>query len=214
MKRILSIIAISAISFSATAQEKREIKQHKDGTHQDMHKKGKHHNRQMMKDMNFSEAQQSQMKANREEYKTKLQQLKQDKNITLKDFNEKKEALNKEQKAKMHSLLTPEQKTKMAANKAKHEQEKIERQNKHFEKMKVGLSLTDDQANKLKAQNELTRNNMKAIRENESLSKEERMKQMKALKENSQQQRKSILTADQLKKMEEMKKDKHKEAKK
>lgn len=205
MKRLLSIIAISAITFSATAQEKRQTPKGKPGIEHGKHKGHKGPDRQMMKEMNFSEAQRSQMKANREEYKSKLQQLKQDQNITLKDYNAKKDALNKEQRAKMQSMLTPEQKTKMADMKAKREQEKIDRSNKHFEKMKTELALTDKQSVELKAQNEAVRKNLKSIRENESMSKDEKMKQMKAIKDASQEKRNSILTADQRKKMEEMK---------
>ena len=107
----------------------------------------------------------------------------------------------------MQALLTPEQKATMAEMKSKQEQDKLARQNKHFEEMKTKLSLTEDQATRLKAQNESAHNSMKAIRENESLSKEERMKQIKAIKDASMEQRKSILTADQQKKLEEMKKE-------
>lgn len=208
MKKILSILAITAISFSVTAQEKRETPKQNNPSHQkQMHHGGKHHG-QMMKNLDLTDAQKVQMKANREEYKNKMQLLKQDQNMTMKVFNEKKEALHKEQKAKMLAVLTPEQKNKMAGMKATREKQKEESYNKHFEEMKKSLALSDDQAAKLKAQHESTVSNMKAIRENEKLSIEERKQQMKAIKESSKEQRKNILTADQFKKLEEMRKNK------
>jgi len=207
MKKLLSILAITVASFSVTAQEKREAPKTKEGMHHMQHA-GKHHDGHMMKDLNLTDAQRSQMKANREEYKNKIELLKKDQNIKLKDYNVKKEALQKEQRAKMQALLTPEQKSKMAEMKAKKEQEREERYTRHFEKMKTELALTDDQAAKLKTQHESTMTSMKAIRENESLGMEEKKQQLKALKESSKEQRKNILTADQLKKMEEMHKNK------
>ena len=209
MKKLLSIIAISAITLSANAQEKRSSKSIS-GTEHGKHSGHKGHNKYFMKDMNFSDAQKSQLKAKREAYKTKLQQLKADPNITLKDYNAKKDALNKEQRAQMQSLLTPEQKTRMADMKVKREQERVARSNRHLEKMKKDLALTDKQAAELKAHNESVRNNLRSIRENESLSKDEKMKQMKDVKDLAKDKRKSILTEAQWKKMEEMKTERSK----
>ncbi|CAN5870078.1 hypothetical protein BH11BAC4_BH11BAC4_24420 [soil metagenome] len=208
MKKLLSAIAISVIALSATAQEKRESPAPKEHMGQGMHKKDHHGNNRhmMMKALNFSEAQKSQLKANREAYRTKVDALKKNQNISLKVYNEKKSALDKEQKEKMLSLLTPEQKTKMAEIKAKSEADRVAKTNKRFETMKSKLSLTDDQASKWQAQDESVQANRKAIMNNESLSRESKRDQMKALKETSQKDRKSILTADQVKKLEDMKK--------
>jgi len=208
MKKILSILAITAISFSVTAQEKKETPRQNNPSHQQHMRHGGKHHGQMMKNLDLTDAQKVQMKANREEYKNKMQLLKQDQNITMKEFNEKKEALHKEQKAKMLALLTPEQKNKMAEMKATQEKQREASYNKHFEEMKIKLALTEDQAAKLKSQHETTIANMKALRENEKLSMEEKKQQMKAIKESSKEQRKNILTADQLKKLEEMHKNK------
>lgn len=210
MKKILLILAVTAISFSVTAQEKRETPKQSNGSMQHMHHGGKHRNGKMMKELNFSDAQKTQLKANREEYKMKIESLKKEQGITLKDFNTKKAVLDKEQRSKMQALLSPEQKTKMAEMKAKKEQANQERYNKHFEKMKTELSLTEEQASKLKAQHEIASNNMKAIRDNESLSREEKREQIRKIKETSMEQRKNVLNAEQLKKLEEMHKNKMK----
>ena len=206
MKKLLSIIAIVAIGLSASAQVSRETKSAKGDMQQKRHFAGKHHGQHnMMKALNFSDAQKAQLKTNREAYKTKLQALKQNQEMTLREFNAKKAILDKEQKEKMQALLTPEQKTKMAEMKTTREQEMKARNEKRFEEMKVKLSLSEDQAIKLKAFNESTFDQLKAIRENESLSREEKHEKMKAVKDAAMDQRKTILTADQQKKLEEMK---------
>lgn len=205
MKKILFVLMLVPITFFATAQEKRTNKHSKEGIQQ--HGK-KHHHGEMMKSLQFSDAQRTQMKANRDAYKTKIQQLKQDPTITLKDYNEQKAILQKDQKARMQALLTPEQKIKLADMKAKNEQERAARYDKHFESMKSSLALTNDQANQLKIQHESAQNRMKAIRENESLSREDKRSQMKAIKTEMAEKRKTILTPEQQQKMENMNKEK------
>jgi len=202
---VITLLAVSAFSFSASAQEKREMKPgHKSGMH-----KG-HHGMMMAKELNFSEAQKAQAKANREEFKKKMQELNKNESITVKEQRDRKFALLKEQKAKMDALLTPEQKTKMAQiksdRKAKHE----EHFTQHLDKMKTKLGLTDAQIAQMKAQRESMQTKFKAIMENESLSREQKREQFMALKAEAKEQHKKIFTEEQLKKMEEMKK-KHSE---
>ncbi len=201
------MIAVSAFAFSASAQDQRETKGKKDfdrGAHQ----KG------MMKDLNLTDAQKAQMKANREEMKVKLDAIKANTSLTDDQRKQQKEALMLEQKAKMESILTTEQKAKMATSSLgqqgkdrKDGKRGHEGRGKGFEKMKTELGLSNDQATKLKALNEQSHTQMKAIRENTSLSEDVKKEQMKAVKENAKTQRQSILTAEQIKKMEELKKN-------
>ena len=125
------------------------------------------------------------------------------------DDDLEKAALQQEQKAKMNSVLTTEQKDKMAAARANIESKRKEMGEKRSAKMKEKLNLTDDQAAKLKAQNEATHSKVKSIMDDQSLSLEQKKIQLKAIREASKNDRKSILTADQLKKMDELKKEGH-----
>lgn len=208
MKKILSILAISAICFTAQAQEKREAgEKHGDHFKKGMRHDRKQHQRQMMKDLNLTDAQKSQMKAQREAYKTRMDQLKQNQNMSVKDYNEQKAKIQKEQREKMMSVLTPDQRARMAQKKAEAEQQRAVIRKKKAEKMKSELSLSNEQAEKLKAHNEATHRQLKAIKENESLGREEKIQQMKAVKEKAKEQRKSILTAEQQKKWDEKRRD-------
>ena len=203
MKRIIALtVAFAIAGFSLSAQQTREMKQHQKGNQM-------HHGQKMdrMKDLNLTDAQKNQLKAEREAHKAKMEALNKQDNLTVKEMRERKAALQQEQKAKMEALLTAEQKNKMAANKTAMETKRAEMSEKHAAMMKEKLGLSNDQAAKLKAYNEATHSKMKAIRENQSLSKEQKRAQIKALKETTQTQRKAILTTEQQQKMEEMRKD-------
>lgn len=200
---VVTLLALATLSFSANAQQKREFRHH-DQERGGMHKR--HHKIEMAKQLNFTEAQKQQAKANREEFKRKMQELNKNENITVKEMRDRKEALVKEQKAKMNALLTSEQKAKLEQLKADRKQKSDERFGKHMDKMRSKLGLTDDQVSQLKAQRESMQAKMKALKENESLTREQRRDQFLALKEEAKEAHKKILTAEQLKKMEEMKK--------
>ena len=203
MKKLLVLsLALSAVIFSASAQQKREMKAGKHAMHQGNHNKG-----MMMKNMNFSDAQKSQLKANHEEFKTKMQALNKNESITVKEQRDRKQALHQEQKAKIEALLTPEQKVKMTEAKAKRETKRKEKDEKRMDKMKTKLGLNDSQVSKLKAQNEATHAQMKALKEDQTLAPTDKREKIKAIRDAAQEQRKSIFTTDQLKKMDEFKKD-------
>ena len=199
---VVTLLAVSAFSFSAIAQEKRETKP---GHMPGMHKH--HHGMMMAKELNFSEAQKKQAKLNHQDFRAKMQELNKNESITVKEQRDRKDALIKEQKAKMDALLTPEQKTKMAQLKADRKAKHEEHYAKHLDKMKTKLGLTDNQVAQLKAQREGMRSKFKSIKENESLSREQKRDQLMALKAEAKEQHKKIFTPDQLKKMEEMKKN-------
>ena len=202
---VITLLAVSALAFSATAQEKREMKHgHKSGMH-----KG-HHGMMMAKELNFSDAQKAQAKLNREDFKKKMQELNKNESITVKEQRDRKVALMKEQKTKMDALLTPEQKTKMAQMKADRKAKHEEHFTKHLDKMKTKMGLTDAQVAQMKSQRESMQTKFKAIMQNESLSREQKREQFMALRSEAKEQRKKIFTPEQLKKMEEMKK-KHSE---
>src|ERR1019366_7608008 len=127
-----------------------------------------------------------------------------DDNITLKDYRSKKANLEQERKSKFQSLLTTDQKNKIIqAKKDRSEKMKMMAQ-KRMEKMKTDLNLTDDQVAKMQAQRESSMEQMKAIRENSSLSEEQRKAQLMDLRKSNHDSMNNILTADQLKKKEEL----------
>jgi Spy/CpxP family protein refolding chaperone len=197
-KAFATLLAISVISFSALAQEKREIKH--PGGHPMMHHPGK-----MLRELNLTAEQKKQLKVNRELFKQKMQELNKNEDITVKEFRDRKAVLMKEQKAKMEALLTSEQKNKLEMLKTQQKMKKDEHFARHLDKMKTELGLNEDQVAKLKAQKESMQSRMKAIKENESLSRSQKKDQMMTLKKEAKEQHEKIFTQDQLKKLELMK---------
>lgn len=206
MKKILiGMMAVASFIFTATAQETRKVKPHR----------AQHERGNMMKELNLSKAQKQQMKANRENTKNQMEELKKNESITVKEYNARKAAILKSQKEQMESLLTPEQRTQLAQNnvngKGKHKMDK----GNNPDKMKAELNLSDQQVSMLKANREANKAKAKAIKENTQLSKSEKKEQLMVLKQAQKESMKQLLTPEQLDKMEEKKKaHKNKEGKK
>ena len=203
MKRIIGLtLAFAIAGFSLAAQQTREVKPHQPG--QKM-QQGQH--KQMMKDVNLSDAQKATIKANHETCKAKMVALNKEEDITVREMKARRTAIQQEQKAKMEAVFTPEQKATMTANKAAMETKRAANMEKQMAITKEKLGLTDDQAAKLKKHSEDTHNKMKAIQDNQSLTMDQKKQQLKTVREAAGNERKTILTADQLKKMQEMKKE-------
>lgn len=197
-KLLIPLIAIFAFTATAGAQDKMGKKGH----HHHKHQKG-----MMAKQLNFSEDQKKQAKAINEDFRKKMQDLNKQENITVKEQRDRKASILKERKAKMDGLLTAEQKTKLTQLKAERKAKKEEHYTKRLDKMKTTLSLTDDQVVKLKSQRAATMAKAEKIKNNESLSREQKKEQMMALKAEAKEQHNKIFTPEQLKKKEEMKKN-------
>ena len=198
MKRVLiPLIALLALTVTTNAQNKMGKQKH----HQ-------HHQKGMMaKQLNFSEAQKTQAKAINEDSRKKMQELNKNESITVKEQRDRKAAIQKERKTKMDGLLTAEQKAKQTQLRADHKTKKEAGYAKRLDKMKTNLNLSDEQVTKLKTQRAATHAKAEKIKNNESLSREQKKEQMMALKSEAKDQHKKIFTLEQLKKREEMKKN-------
>jgi Spy/CpxP family protein refolding chaperone len=198
MKKIVAgMLALASFIFSANAQETPKMKrfhhQHKHGM--------------MMKELNLTADQQQQLKANRDSYQKQWLELNKNENITVKESRDKKDALRKEQKEKMAAILTPEQKNKLEQLKKDREVKREAMAAKRLDKMKTKLNLSDDQVAKIKSGSEAIHAKAKAIREDDKLSRTEKKEKLMALKAETQTNLKSILTPEQISKIEELKKN-------
>lgn len=204
MKKILAAVVVGALAtFSVQAQEIPERKRDGKGIHE---RHGKMHHRPggtEFQKLNLTDAQKEQMKAQRENFRKQMDDLKKNENITVKEWKVRMENLRNEQKTKMESILTTEQKAQLekmkTERKAIHEVDAKAR----MEKMKIHLGLTDDQAAKIEKNRKEVAEKMKAIRDNKSLSDEKKREEMKELMKKQKENMKSVLTEDQMKKMQE-----------
>lgn len=205
-KLLLSAFTVIAISLSVAAQDTASAKRQDNKSLKSAYKAGKQDKRDKMKALNLSEDQRKGMKENREEYKTKIAVVENDQSLTEAQRNEKKDALKKEQKSNTQALLTPDQKARMSAARKTDRQEKNENSEKRTEELKTKLSLTNEQVMQMKALNVRNHKKMKDIRNDNSLDEAAKNKKMEEIKVSSEERRRAILTADQLKKMDDMKK--------
>jgi len=202
MKKLMLPVLAVALVFSANAQEIPERKaDHPPMMH---HKqKGGPERHKAMKELNLTDAQKEQFKTEKDAFRKKMEELKKNDNITVKEWKAKKESLVKEHKAKMESVFTPEQKAKMEQRKKEGQAKHQDMMKQRAEKMKTQLGLTEEQSVKLEKSRKEMGDKMKAIRENKSLTEEQKREQMRELGKKQKENMKSILTEEQLKKMKE-----------
>ncbi len=174
------------------------------------------HGKEMMKDMNLTDAQKTQLKTIHEAQKKDMDALKAKGNVTP----EGRKALHEKYRSQVDAVFTPEQreqlKTKMQGRKAEvgdNGGRGFGKEDNGFGKqapfMKEELNLTADQQIKLKSYAEDFHTKAKNIRANNSLTDAQKKEQVRNLSKTYRDQSKAVLNADQLKKMQEMR-PKHK----
>jgi Spy/CpxP family protein refolding chaperone len=198
-KIILSVLVAAAVVTTSMAQD---IPERKRPGHE---MKRKHHRGDEFKKLNLSEDQKAQFKALNEENRKQMAELKKNDNITVKEWNSKKEALRKDHREKMQTLLTTEQKAQLEKSKMDRKEKMGERSTARMDKMKTSLGLSDDQSAKLKSNRTAMQEKMKSIRENKSLDDQAKKEQVKELMKKQKEDMRSILTEEQLKKLDEQK---------
>ena len=165
----------------------------------------------MMKDLNLSDAQKQQITSINDDFKSKMEQLNRNDNMKVKDFRSQKERLESDRKARFESVLTADQKNKLATLKNNREDkdgnrnDNSDRMEKNRMDMQSQLGLTSDQSARMKADRENFKAKAEAIKNNTSLSDQQKKDQFMQLRQDREQAMKSYLNADQIKKLEEMK---------
>jgi len=199
-KIILSVLVLSTV----LAVKAQEIPERKSEKPQMMERK-KHHEGMDMKNLNLTEEQKAKVKAQNETFHKKMEELKKNDGITVKDWKAKAETLRNEHKAAMAGILTAEQKAQIEKNKTDGKAKFAEMEKKRGERMKVELGLSDEQSKKLEANRKEIGDKMKSIREDKSLSEDQKKEQMKEVMKKQKENMKSVLTEEQLKKLKESK---------
>ena len=196
MKKVI-VFAFALVSLSAAqAQEKR----FRGGGNKD-------HN--LTEKLNLSEEQKVKAKKLNEEYRKNMMDLRKKDDIPVKEWRSRREELNKKHRDDFRGLLSKEQRDQMEKMRTEKRTMSESNANARMEKMKSNLGLTNDQVEKLKKQRSETSEKMKAIRENKSLDETRKREEMKGLMNKRKENMRSILTEDQMKKMQEMKKQDH-----
>ena len=192
------VAAIAAVALNAQEipERKKDFKPHE--------KHGAHHKKDMA-ELNLTEDQKAKFKSLNNDHRRQMEELKKMDNITVKESREKMEALRKDHRAKMQSILTSEQKAKLEKNRAEQKARFSERGKERGERMKKELNLTAEQSAKMDVNRKVVSEKMKAIREDESLTDEQKKEKTKEVMKQQKENMKSILTEEQLQKLKERK---------
>lgn len=206
MKRILTgALALVLLAGAAQAQSKQDTSFH--------HRKGGHE--MMMKQLNLTSAQQAQLKSIHENERKEMQALQNNTSSVAADqLRAQRKALHKKYHDQVQNILTPAQKDQL---KKLHEQRK-ERGNEkaqwrkdkavtgrgEWQKM---LNLTPGQQDQLTTMRTDLKSQVQSIRNDQSLTQDQKREKIHTLMKDQQEKFKSVLTQDQIEKLQSLRKE-------
>lgn len=170
------------------------------------------HGGQMAQKLNLTDDQKAQLKTVNEGYRKQLSDLKADTALSADERKTQFSALQKSHREEMNKIFTDDQKRMLADGRSKMQGRghmgggRGAKGGANFDKMKQELNLTDDQAAKLKTQREQLRTQMKTINSDSTLTADQKKEKAKQLFSQQKEQLKTILTPEQLAKMQSMRK--------
>ncbi len=200
MKKLsfVAIIAL-AVSLSASAQE---VPNRTRGDYKAKHRSGA---AMYGKDLNLTEDQKAKFKSLSEAQRNELAALQKQENISVKESREKRAAIMEGYKTKRDAVLTTEQKAMVAKKQVERKEGARKRGEQAGAKLEKELNLTPEQKTKLQESRKVNGDKAKAIRENQSLTADQKKAQMQKIREEQKASMKSILTPEQYSKMESQK---------
>jgi Spy/CpxP family protein refolding chaperone len=199
MKRTMIVLgALMMLSSLIFAQKKERPHGQREG-----------HLERLKTELSLSDAQYASIKGINKKYAEQFSQIRKDSVTTRKDKHTTLKGLREKRQSEINSVLSPEQKTKLETLKKQRAEKRKEHQKaraeKHGAQMINKLSLTDDQAAKLKAENKSFFEKVLALRS--SNNKEANKAEMKKLRKDHEDAVKSILTTEQFSKWKDMRKE-------
>lgn len=151
----------------------------------------------MAKELNLTADQQAKLKQLMDADRAKMKAIHQDQSLTKEQKKQQTQALRETMKKDMDSILTPEQQQKLASL---HEARKKTGEDRLASK----LNLTAEQKAKMQSIMQTAHEQTKAIRDDQSLSKQDKQAKIQQLHESMKSQVNAILTPDQQQKFAQM----------
>jgi Spy/CpxP family protein refolding chaperone len=210
MKKLFNtLLLVTVLAAGAQAQEKQAIKGQRSET---ARKHLRHQKMDAMKQLNLSQAQKDQLKAIREDSRKQVDALKANRQLTLQQYDEKRSAIVREQKAKADAVLTSEQKNKLEQIKAEKEQKREASFNKRMDGMQAKLGLSAQQTQQLKSIHDNHDARAKAIHNDPKMTIDQKKDAMRNLQQSTKAEREKVLTDEQRQKMQAMKGERRQKA--
>src|SRR5215218_3071593 len=217
MKRIISSALVIMLTIGAAQAQTTTDKTHEG------HKK--EHNKSF-NDLNLSADQKARLQSIREDFKKQSADLKNNSSLSAEQKQTRRKELNQQFRSQMETVLTPAQKEQMAKNKAEWKGQKKDarkdgkkdgqKENVRGKGMQRGqgfqkeLGLTADQQQKMEQMRTDFKNKFSTMRSDNSLTDEQKKAKMQEMRKQQQEQMKSILTPEQIQKMESLRKQRNK----
>lgn len=205
MKRIILGMLATTIAFSTMAQKTES----KSTPKESVEAKSKLNDKKL-EQLNLSAEQKEKMKAINAVFKKNMDALKSNTTISDNDKKLKRAEMIKDHKSQIKSILTPEQQEKAKEIRKEVRDEKLESEKKgrieHFTKE---LNLSPDQSQKIEAINASFKQKMTAVKNNATLSEEQKKEQIKSLMQGHKADIESVLTDAQKEQLKKLKKGRH-----
>ena len=149
-KTFLTLLAFSAITISATAQQQQSqpIDHHQHAQCDRSHKHGME-----MQALNLTADQKAKLKAYNQSFCMQMDSLSKNENITVKQSRDQEYALRQQRKANFESILNADQKAKLKQLKDERMAQHDSTMSRHLDRMKTKLGLTDEQVAQIKETN-------------------------------------------------------------
>jgi hypothetical protein len=169
----------------------------------------------MKENLALNETQYASVKQINESYADKFASVRKNEKTVAAEKREALKTIRKEHEQAINSVLTPDQqekwKTLREERKAERKEHRNERHEHSKEKIKTALSLTDDQAARIELINKDFMEKRHAVKSDKSLSESDMKTKLASLKTEHNTALKNVLSDEQFKKWQELKKEhKHK----
>jgi len=207
MKKI--ILSAAVIAFAALSVKAQEIPERKRDESKPIVKE-KVIDKKQRETLNLTDDQKTKLKAMNQDIHKKMEELRKQDNLTVKEYREKMVEYRKDQQTQFESILTPEQKVQMEKNREAFKARSKEQGKRRDARMKEELKLTDEQSAKIAENRKATRQKIETINADKSLTDDQRREKVKEAMKSQKESTRRLLTDEQLKKMKENKKDHHK----
>jgi hypothetical protein len=196
MKKIIFSIIAFVLTFSATAQTKDTVTGNQNRKRNGLQKR-QFKVEENRNNLNLSDAQKAQIKSINESFKQQMEDLRKQSNITIDQQKQKREALIADHKAELTAVLTPEQKQQAETFSKDFGAGRGRAQGARFEDLTKDLNLTQDQSTKMAAINSTFKIKLQEVKNNASLSQDEKRELMKNLMKQRKSDIEALLSQDQ-----------------
>ena len=214
MKRIFSSALLILLTIGAAQAQT---------TSTDKHKGHKKEHNKSFNDLNLSADQKARLQSIREDFKKQSADLKNNTSLSAEQKQARRKELHKQFRSQSEAVLTPAQKNEMAKKRAEGKEEKkdakkelkkdgMARNGKGMQRgqgFQKELGLTSGQQQKLEQMRTDFRNRFSSLRSDNSLTASQKKAKMQETRKQQQDQMKSILTPEQIQKMESLRQERN-----